>query len=71
MAQDQLRRCLDQLHLEVERRLTDLRGLRASETYQTLAAHADWDAYFADVRCRLAEECADLRRKLEEETDDE
>jgi hypothetical protein len=67
---DQLRRRLDQLRLEVELRLTDLRGLRASETYQTLAAHADWDAYFADVRRRLAEECADLRRKLEEEDDE-
>jgi hypothetical protein len=67
---DQLRRRLDQLQLEVERRLTDLRGLRASETYQTLAAQADWDAYFADVRRRLAEECADLRRQLEDEDDE-
>lgn len=66
-AADQLRRQLDQLRLEVERRLTDIQTLRASETYQTLAANVDWDAYFADARQRLEAECAELRRKLEEE----
>ncbi len=67
----QLRRQLDQLRLEVERRLTDIQVLRTSETYQTLAANADWDAYFAGARQRLEEECAELRRKLEEDDDDE
>ena len=66
-AADQLRRQLDQLRLEVERRLTDIQTLRTSETYQTLAANVDWDAYFADARQRLEAECAELRRKLEEE----
>ena len=56
--------------LEVERRLAEIRVLRASETHQTLAAHADWDAYFADARRRLEEECAEMRRKLEEDEDD-
>jgi hypothetical protein len=62
-----LRRRLDQLRLEVERRLTDIQTLRASETYQTLAANADWDAWFADARERLEEECAALRRKLDDD----
>ena len=67
---DQLQRRIDRLRLDVERRLADIGVLRASETYQTLAAHADWDAYFADARRRLEEECAELRRKLEEDEDD-
>lgn len=66
-AADQLRRQLDQLRLEVERWLTDIQTLRTSETYQTLAANMDWDVYFADARRRLEAECAELRRKLEEE----
>jgi len=36
-----------------------------------MEAQADWDAYFADARRRLEEECAELRRKLEEDDDDE
>ena len=67
---DQLQRRIDRLRLDVERRLADIGVLRASETYQTLAAHVDWDAYFADARQRLEEECAELRRKLEEDEDD-
>ena len=66
---DQLRRQLDQLRLEVERRLTDIQMLRTSETYQTLAANADWDVYFAVARQQLEAECAELRQKLEDEDD--
>lgn len=32
--------------------------LQQSDTYQTIAAIADWDSYFADVRSRLAEQVA-------------
>lgn len=47
---DQWRRRLNQLRLEVERRLTDIQTLWVSETYQTLAANADWNAWLADAR---------------------
>ena len=67
---DQLQRRIDRLRLDVERRLADIGVLRASETYQTLAAHVDWDIYFADARRRLEEECAELRQKLEKDEDD-
>ena len=56
----------DAINLEVERRLAEIRVLRASETYQTLAAQLDWAAYFATVRQRLEQECAALRQKIAE-----
>ena len=64
--QDQVRGRISRLRLEVERRLAEIRALRASETYQTLAAQADWAGYFATVRQRLEQECAELRQKIVE-----
>ena len=64
--QDQVRGRISRLRLEVERRLAEIRALRASETYQTLAAQLDWAGYFATVRQRLEQECAALRQKIAE-----
>ena len=64
--QEQLRGRMSRLQLEIERRLAEIRAVRASETYQTLAAQPDWAAYFASVRQRLEEECAELRQKIAE-----
>lgn len=63
--QDQVRGRISRLQLEVERRLAEMRALRASETYQTLAAQSDWAGYFATVRQRLEQECAELRQNIE------
>lgn len=64
--QEQLRGRMSRLQLEIERWLAEIRALRASETYQTLAAQPDWAAYFATVRERLEQECAELRQKITE-----
>jgi hypothetical protein len=64
--QEQLRGRVSRLQLEIERWLAEIRALRASETYQTLAVQPDWTAYFARIRQRLEEECAELRQKIAE-----
>jgi len=64
--QEQLRGRMSRLRLEIERWLAEIRALRASETYQTLAAQPDWAAYFAQIRQRLEEECVELRQKIAE-----
>ncbi len=57
---------ISRLQLEIERRLAEIRALRASETYQTLAVQSDWAGYFATVRQRLEQECAELRQNIAE-----
>ncbi|MCC8999698.1 MAG: J domain-containing protein, partial [Candidatus Contendobacter sp.] len=64
--QEQLHGRMSRLQLEIERWLAEIRALRASETYQTLAAQPDWAAYFARIRLRLEEECEELRQKIAE-----
>jgi hypothetical protein len=64
--QEQMRGRISRLQLEIERRLAEIRALRASETYQTLAVQSDWAGYFATVRQRLEQECAELRQNIAE-----
>jgi hypothetical protein len=64
--QEQLRGRMSRLQLEIERRLTEICALRASETYQTLAAQPDWAAYFARFASdwsRNARSCARKSRR--------
>lgn len=54
------------LALQVANLIHIIRGLRASETYRTLAGISDWAVYFATARQHLEAECESLSRQLDE-----